>query len=278
MTTPLLQVRDLHKHFAVGTKGLLGRPAQMLRAVDGVSFDVHRGETLGLVGESGCGKSTCARTVVGLYEPTAGSVTYEGAEISGLSRKDRAPYRRKIQMIFQDPYASLDPRQTVASILAEPLKIHSPGEAARAPPARDAAAGRRGAEPAARPPLPPRVLRRPAPADRRRPGARHGARPDHLRRARQRARRVDPGPGGQPARGAPGALRALLSLHRPRPRGGAAHLRPRRRDVPRQDRRDRGARRALREPAAPLHPRAPLRRAAPRSEDRTHAGAHRARG
>ena len=74
--------------FAVGTKGLLGRPAQMLRAVDGVSFDVHRGETLGLVGESGCGKSTCARTVVGLYEPTAGSVTYEGAEISGLSRKD----------------------------------------------------------------------------------------------------------------------------------------------------------------------------------------------
>jgi len=124
MTTPLLQVRDLHKHFPVGTKGLLGRPAQMLRAVDGVSFDVHPGETLGLVGESGCGKSTCARTVVGLYEPTAGTVSYEGIEISGLSRRERAPYRRKIQMIFQDPYASLDPRQTVASILAEPLKIH----------------------------------------------------------------------------------------------------------------------------------------------------------
>lgn len=121
---PLLEVRNLNKHFPVGKKGLLGKPAQWLRAVDGVTFDVMRGETLGLVGESGCGKSTCARTLVGLYPPTSGEVHYDGTEISGMSRKERAPYRRKIQMIFQDPYASLDPRQTVASILAEPLKIH----------------------------------------------------------------------------------------------------------------------------------------------------------
>ena len=124
MSAPLLQVEGLHKHFPIGKKGLLGKPAQWLRAVDGVSFEIGRGETLGLVGESGCGKSTCARSIVGLYPPTAGRVVYDGTEISGMTRKERAPYRRKIQMIFQDPYASLDPRQTVASILAEPLKIH----------------------------------------------------------------------------------------------------------------------------------------------------------
>ncbi|MGB0331123.1 MAG: ABC transporter ATP-binding protein [Planctomycetota bacterium] len=100
------------------------RAARFNRAVDGVSFELGRGETLGLVGESGCGKSTCARTLVGLYPPTSGQVLYEGEEISGLSHRDRAPFRRKIQMIFQDPYASLDPRQTVSSILTEPLRIH----------------------------------------------------------------------------------------------------------------------------------------------------------
>ena len=123
MSAPLLEVRDLHKHFEVGSPGLFGGQQEILRAVDGVSFELGRGETLGLVGESGCGKSTCARTLVGLHPPTSGQVLYEGEEISGLSR-DRAPFRRKIQMIFQDPYASLDPRQTVSSILTEPLRIH----------------------------------------------------------------------------------------------------------------------------------------------------------
>ncbi|MEL6431222.1 MAG: dipeptide ABC transporter ATP-binding protein [Planctomycetota bacterium] len=121
---PLLEVTELHKHFPVGKKGLLGRPAQWLRAVDGVSFDIARGETLGLVGESGCGKSTCARTIVGLHDATSGSVRYEGTELTSLDRRARAPFRRRIQMIFQDPYASLDPRQTVSSILTEPLRIH----------------------------------------------------------------------------------------------------------------------------------------------------------
>lgn len=124
MSAPLLEVRDLHKHFEVGSPGLFGGQQEILRAVDGVSFELGRGETLGLVGESGCGKSTCARTLVGLYPPTSGQVLYEGEEISGLSHRDRAPFRRKIQMIFQDPYASLDPRQTVSSILTEPLRIH----------------------------------------------------------------------------------------------------------------------------------------------------------
>jgi len=124
MSAPLLEVRDLHKHFEVGQPGILGGQPQVLRAVDGVSFDLARGETLGLVGESGCGKSTCARTIVGLHPPTSGEVLFEGEEISALTTRQRAPFRRRIQMIFQDPYASLDPRQTVSSILTEPLRIH----------------------------------------------------------------------------------------------------------------------------------------------------------
>jgi len=127
MSRPLLEVRDLHKHFPVGSRGLFGQPEQWLRAVDGVSLHLERGETLGLVGESGCGKSTVARTIIGLERATSGSVQLEGQELTGLSRRGWRPWRRRIQMIFQDPYASLDPRQTVASILAEPLRIHRIG-------------------------------------------------------------------------------------------------------------------------------------------------------
>jgi len=128
MTAPLIEVTDLHKHFPVGTTGLMGKPKDMLHAVDGVSFNLHAGETLGLVGESGCGKSTLARCVIGLHEATSGSIRYEGEELVGLDRKGWRPYRRRMQMIFQDPYASLDPRQTVGSILSEPLKIHKLGK------------------------------------------------------------------------------------------------------------------------------------------------------
>ena len=124
----LLEVTDLAKHFIVGTRGLFGGSAQVLRAVDGVSFSLERGETLGLVGESGCGKSTAARTLIGLYEATAGSVRFDGVELTGLRGRARAPYRRRMQMIFQDPYASLDPRQTVASTLMEPQVIHRLGK------------------------------------------------------------------------------------------------------------------------------------------------------
>jgi len=128
MSPPLLEVRDLHKHFPVGSKGLLGKPADWLHAVDGVTFDLEAGETLGLVGESGCGKSTAARAIIGLHKATSGSVKLDGQELTGLSRREWIPYRRRMQMIFQDPYASLDPRQTVSSILAEPLKIHGAGK------------------------------------------------------------------------------------------------------------------------------------------------------
>ena len=121
---PLLRVTDLHKHFQVDQGRPWRGPKQWLRAVNGVSFEIERGQTLGLVGESGCGKSTVARILAGLHPATSGSVRFEGQEIVGLTRRGWRPLRRRIQMVFQDPYASLDPRQTVASILAEPLAIH----------------------------------------------------------------------------------------------------------------------------------------------------------
>lgn len=127
MSKALIEVRNLHKHFPIGHQGIWGKPKGYLRAVDGVSFDLHRGETLGLVGESGCGKSTTARCVVGLHPATEGSIKYDGAEMVGLDHAGLNMYRRRMQMIFQDPYASLDPRQTVGSILEEPLKIHGLG-------------------------------------------------------------------------------------------------------------------------------------------------------
>ena len=127
MSKALIEVRNLHKHFPIGHQGIWGKPKGYLRAVDGVSFDLHRGETLGLVGESGCGKSTTARCVVGLHPSTDGSIKFDGSEMVGLDRRGIEPYRRRMQMIFKDPYASLDPRQTVGSILEEPLKIHGLG-------------------------------------------------------------------------------------------------------------------------------------------------------
>jgi peptide/nickel transport system ATP-binding protein len=123
-TQPLLRVRDLSKHYEV-TKGLLRRATgEVVRAVDGVSFDLRPAETLGLVGESGSGKSTLARTLLRLDAPTGGSAQYRGNEIFGLSDADLLQFRRQIQVVFQDPYASLNPRMTVASIIAEPWTIH----------------------------------------------------------------------------------------------------------------------------------------------------------
>jgi oligopeptide transport system ATP-binding protein len=119
----LLEVRDLVKHFSVGG-GLFGGPAGTVRAVDGVSFALRRGETLGLVGESGCGKTTTGRCILQLERPTRGQVMFEGRDLGALSETDLRPMRRRMQVIFQDPYASLNPRMTVGQILAEPLAVH----------------------------------------------------------------------------------------------------------------------------------------------------------
>jgi oligopeptide transport system ATP-binding protein len=117
----LLEVADLVKHFRV--KGVFGREVDRVRAVDGVSFEVRQGETLGLVGESGSGKSTLCRAALQLIEPTSGSVRFEGREIAGLSRRAMRPLRREMQMVFQDPQASLNPRKRVGQIVGYPLKL-----------------------------------------------------------------------------------------------------------------------------------------------------------
>jgi len=120
----LLSVTDLVKHFPVRSKSLMGRQVGAVRAVDGVSFDVGRGETLGVVGESGCGKTTTGRLIARLLEPSAGAITFAGRDIAHLSTKDLRPLRGQIQMIFQDPYASLNPRHTVGVIVAAPMEVN----------------------------------------------------------------------------------------------------------------------------------------------------------
>ncbi|NJC97020.1 MAG: peptide ABC transporter substrate-binding protein [Anaerolineales bacterium] len=122
----LLKVEDLMMHFPI-YRGVFQRQVGAVRAVDGVTFDIHRGETLGLVGESGCGKSTTGRTILQLYRPTAGAVHFEGTDLVNLKGEELRKMRRKMQMIFQDPYASLNPRMTVADIVGEPLMVHNVG-------------------------------------------------------------------------------------------------------------------------------------------------------
>jgi peptide/nickel transport system ATP-binding protein len=119
----VIEVRDLVKHFPI-REGLLRRQVGAVHAVDGVSFDVRAGEALGIVGESGCGKSTTARLMMRLLDPTGGSITWEGRDIARASRSELKPLRREMQMIFQDPYSSLNPRKTVGTIIAEPFRIH----------------------------------------------------------------------------------------------------------------------------------------------------------
>ncbi len=120
----LLRVENLVKHFPIKRGIIMQKTVGAVHAVDGISFDIHRGETLGLVGESGCGKSTAGRTILQLYRPTAGHVYYDNIDLASIKGEELRKMRRKMQMIFQDPYASLDPRMTVGEIIGEPLVIH----------------------------------------------------------------------------------------------------------------------------------------------------------
>ena len=123
---PLVEVRDLVKHFPI-RGGILQRTIGLVQAVDGVSFEIRRGETLGLVGESGCGKTTVGRLLLRLIEPTAGTIRFDGVDLTALKGRALKPYRRRMQIIFQDPYSSLDPRTPIADSIGEGLRIHGLG-------------------------------------------------------------------------------------------------------------------------------------------------------
>ena len=123
MSSPIIEVNDLHMYFPLASQGIFSRVKGFNRAVNGVSFSINPGETLGLVGESGCGKSTVGRAILKLYEPTSGSIEFEGEDVTNYSTSEMKPLRTKMQMIFQDPYSSLNPRHTVGSIIAASYEI-----------------------------------------------------------------------------------------------------------------------------------------------------------
>ena len=232
---------------------LIRRRSWPVQAVSGVSFDLYPRETLGLVGESGCGKSTTGRAVLQLHRADVGLGAVRGP--GAHDAVDRGSCGR-CGATCRSCSRTRTPRSTRAAgqRRSSPSRSRCTACTSRRRPsavARAAAPGR--PQPRARQPLPARVLRRPAPAHRHRPGP--GARPEgaRARRAGVGARRVDPGRRGQPAGGPAGPPRAGLPVHRPRPVGGAPHLRPGRGDVPRQDRRDRHPRRRLRPARAPVH-------------------------
>jgi oligopeptide/dipeptide ABC transporter ATP-binding protein len=125
MAEPLLEVRDLKKHFPVGAS-FLGKAQGWVKAVDGISFGIKRGETLGLVGESGCGKTTTAKLILAAEEPTGGAINFEGRNLVELNGTELRAYRKKVQVVFQDPYSSLSPRMRVGDIIAEPMEAHEP--------------------------------------------------------------------------------------------------------------------------------------------------------
>ena len=195
---PLLEVRNLVKEFPVTSGAILQRKVGSVKAVSDVSFTVHAGQTFGLVGESGCGKTTIGRLVVALEKPTSGAVSLRGENVSVMGARELRQKRRDLQLMFQDPYSSLDPRMRVGAIIKEPLSIQHIGSRQQQQD-RVLRAARRGRPAAQRGrALPARVLRRAAAADRAGPGAHPEPGGHRRRRAGQRPGRVDPGAGAQP--------------------------------------------------------------------------------
>jgi ABC-type microcin C transport system duplicated ATPase subunit YejF len=233
---PLLSVKDLVVHFNKSSRKFLARRKSTVHAVCGTSFDIHAGETLGLVGESGCGKTTTGRAVLQLVRPTSGSVEFAGQELTGLSREQLRGTRQTMQVVFQDPFASLDPRMPVGEAIAEPLKIHDQWTKSEG--------RRRVLDIMQLVGLDPRFANR-------FPNEFSGGQRQRVGIARalilnprllvldEPVSALDPGRGRESARGSPGSPRRGLPVHRPRSLGDTSRLRSRRRDVSGPDRRDR---------------------------------------
>ena len=250
---PLVEVENLKVWFPIKSGILLDRHVGDVKAVDGVSLTIERGETLGLVGESGCGKSTLGRAILRLYEPTAGTIRFDGRDITHLGEGELRPMRRRMQMIFQDPFASLNPRHSVGRMVSEPMKVHGVADRKSIASRVRELLGRRRAAARRDLPLPARVLRRPAAAHR--PRARARAQPGlhRLRRARLGARRLDPGADREPAGGAAGASSTSRTCSSRTTSPSCGTSRPDHGHVPGLDRGGVAGGRPLRQPAAPVH-------------------------
>ena len=243
---PLLRVENLVVEYPVGNK--------TVHAVSGVSLEIARGETLGLVGESGCGKSTLGRAVLQLRRPVSGKVLFDGQDLTAMQGDTLRRMRRRVQLIFQDPIASLNPRRRIGDIIAEPLVISGVKDPKKREQLVHDVLGAVGLDPAAGDrTVAARIFRRPMPAHLHCARAGAQSRIHHLRRAGVGARRFDPRPDPQSAGGDEGALRPDAAVHRPRSRGREGGQRPRRRDVSRPALRGRSIRAIVRAAGASLY-------------------------
>jgi ABC-type glutathione transport system ATPase component len=197
---PLVSLERVVKEFPVKSGGLFSRSREKVHAVSDVSLEVRRGETLALVGETGCGKSTLAGCVMRLHDLTSGKIVFDGTDITAASHAELQPFRRRMQMVFQNPYGSLNPRRRVGSIIGDPFDIHGLAGGAERVTRVHELMTLVGPQPGALQPVSRRLLWRSAPADRHCPRHRPASRPHRLRRAGLGARRLDPGADPQSAR------------------------------------------------------------------------------